>query len=228
MPQTKNLHRQIAAIIAAVCLTGMVACTNGKFDGGPAVNFGLSLVGLGDDDPEPVADPVVSTEAPLLVGYKAIRVAIPGTGTSGQSRTFVAPDGVEIAMNNGHVARVIGLGFDLQGMFLPADSPYTDNFVQAAREGALTERVADYYRKGFIVHDTFRCALNYVPREGDKGIVTEQCRRFFGGPGFRNTYWTTGDRITCSLQWFHPDADSMQFFETAQQAGTLDLNEQGC
>ncbi len=225
----KRSSRAVSVLVGAVALVaGLAACTNGKFQGGAALDFGLELVGLGKDK-APAAEPVTtSIGPPLFVGYNAIRVAIPSTGTRGQSRYFVAPDGAEIAMQNGFVTRVIGLGIDLEGMFLPADGPYKATFVQAARDGTVTERVADYYRKGRIVHDSFRCALTYIPREEGKGIVSEQCRRIFGGPGFRNTYWTEGDRVVCSLQWFHPDADFLQFFETPQQAQTLDLNEQGC
>jgi len=189
----------------------------------------LDVVGLGGEQQAAVEqEAAASVGPPLIIGYQKTRVAIPGTGPRGRSQYYVAPDGVEIAMNNGFVTRVIGLGVNLEGMFLPADSPYMANFVQSAREEAVSDRVADYYRKGRILNDTFRCALTYVPRESDKGIVNEQCRRFFGGPGFRNTYWTEGDRVVCSLQWFHPDADHLQFFETAEQATSLDLNQQGC
>lgn len=225
MPHSRRYAAR--STLAALCLAALTACSDGRFSGGPALDFGLDLVGLGPKDPPPApAQPSIG--APLIVGYQTVRVAIPNTGISGQSKLYVAPDGVEIAMNNGHVTRVIGLGIDLEGMFLPADSPYSGNFVQAAKAGAVTERVADYYRKGDILHDSYRCALNFTPREGNKGIVTERCRRFFGGPGFENTYWTTGDTITCSLQWFHPDGDKLQFFQTAQQAQALDLNREGC
>ena len=216
-------------MIAVIALAGLTACSNGEFNSNPVFDYGLDLMGLGEEDEAPAPQPTTSIGPPLYVGYKTIRVAIASTGSSGQSRTFVAPDGVEIAMNNGHVTQVIGLGLNLEGMYLPAESPYVTNFVQAARDETVTERTADYYVQRKIVHDTFRCALTYVPREGTKGIVNEQCRRFFGGPGFRNTYWTDEDRIVCSLQWFHPQAEQpLQFFETPEQAQTLDLNEQGC
>lgn len=221
-------HKQPTGSIAfALLLAALAGCTDGKFDSNPIFDYGLSLAGYGPEASS-LSDPAPSIGPPLFVGYKAARVGIPYTKNSGQSRVYAAPDGVEITMNNGHVTRVIGLGINLEGMYLPSDSPYTGNFVQAAREGSITERTADYFRKRQIFNDAFRCALNYVPREGDKGIVTEQCRRFFGGPGFRNTYWTEGDRVVCSLQWFHPDVDSLQFFETPEQAQRLDLNKEGC
>lgn len=226
MPQIGPGQRAASFAAILFALAALAACTDGEFSGGPAVDLGLDLVGLGEEEAQPPA-PALSIGAPLIVGYNAIRVALPGTGTSGQSQTFAAPDGAQIAMNSGHVTRVIGLGVDLQGMFLPV-TPYAKGFVRAAQEGAITERVADYFKEGRIVHDIFRCSLVYVPSEGAKGVITEQCRRFFGGPGFRNTYWTEENRIICSLQWFHPEADFLQFFETEQQAQTLDLNRQGC
>jgi len=216
------------AAFAALAVTALAACENGRFKSNPAFDYGLDLAGLGREE---IAAPVVaapSVGAPLIVGYNAVRVAIPSVGNRGQSRYFVAPDGVEIATNNGMVTRVIGLGLDLQGMFLATDSPYLGNLVAAARRGATAERVADYYRKGEILHDTYRCALSYAPGAGKKGIVIERCRRFFGSSGFQNTYWTEDDRIVCSIQWFHPDADMLQFFETAEQAQSLDLRQQGC
>jgi len=219
--------RPAGTIATALLLAVMAGCTDGRLASSPILDYGMELVGLGPDDAPP-AEAAPSIGPPLFVGYNTIRVALPNTENRGQSRNYVAPDGVEIAMNNGHVTRVIGLGLDLEGMYLPSEGPYVTGFVQAAREGAVTDRVADYFSKRQMIHDTFRCSLNYVPREGDKGIVNEQCRRFFGGPGFRNTYWTEGDRIVCSLQWFHPKADKLQFFETPAQAQRLDLTKEGC
>lgn len=220
--------RIVPALGAFALLAGLSACTNGKFNGGPVVDAGLDLFGYGKTAEPAPEEAAPSIGPPLIVGYRTTRVAIPSVGARGQSRYFVAPDGVEIAMNQGFVTRVVGLGVNLEGMFLPAESPYLNDFVDSARKGEVTDRTADYYRKGRILHDHFRCALTYVPREGTKGIVNEQCRRFFGGPGFRNTYWTDGGSIVCSLQWFHPDADPLQFFQTAQQAQSLDLTKQGC
>lgn len=227
MPQPAR--RASRAGIAFLLLAALAACTNGRLAGGPVLDYGLGLVGLGETPaPAAPAQAIESDGPPLLVGYRSVRVGLPSSGMRGQSRYYVAPDGVEIAMNNGFVTRAIGLGVDLKGMYLPVESPYLNDFVQGARDGAVTDRVADYYAKGDILHDSYRCALAYVPREGDKGIVTERCRRLVGGAGFRNTYWTEGNRVVCSLQWFHPQADPLQFFETAQQAQTLDLTEEGC
>jgi len=225
----RRRSRAALATFGAVFLAaGLSACVNGEFVSNPAIDLGLEVVGLGKKD-EPVAVPPPTSGAPLIVGYETTRVALPNTGPRGQSQYYVAPDGVEIAMNGSFVTRAIGLGFDLQGMYLPKDSPYTSGFVQAARENVVTDRVADYYRNGHILNDSFRCALTYVPRENGKGIVNEQCRRLFGGLGFRNTYWTEGDRVVCSLQWFHPDSTGqLQFFETAEQAQAIDLRQQGC
>jgi len=213
--------------LAAIAIAALAACENGRFRSNPLLDFGLQAVGLGRGAAEaPVEQPSVGP--PLIVGYNDIRVGIPGTGARGESLYYVASDGVEIAMNSGNVTRVIGLGLDLQGMYLAPDSPYLGNLVAAARERTVAERVADYYVKGRIVHDTYRCGLSYAPGAGNRGVVTEQCRRFFGTSGFQNTYWVENDRIVCSLQWFHPDADMLQFFETAEQAKTLDLRRQGC
>jgi len=229
MPPTRRwiprgTHR---VAIAALALAALAACENGRFRSNVLLDFGLKAVGLGQGTAEaPVERPSIGP--PLIVGYNDIRVGIPGVGKRGDSPYYIASDGVEIALNNGMVTRVIGLGLDLQGMYLAPDGPYLNDLVAAAREKAIGERVADYYVKGRIVHDTYRCALSYAPAEGNKGVVTEQCRRFFGTSGFRNTYWTENDRIVCSIQWFHPDADMLQFFDTAEQARTLDLRRQGC
>ncbi len=226
---TPRPSRAPSAVALALAALALAACTDGRFEGGPAVDYALDLAGLGGADEAVAAEPVTtSIGPPLLVGYRAVRVALPSTGTRGQARYFVAPDGVEIGMNDGHLTRAIGLGVALQGMYLPDDSPHLTGFVQGARDGAVTDRVADYFVDGTILHDAYRCKLSYIPREGEKGIVAERCRRLFGGPGFDNTYWTEGDRIVCSLQWFHPEADKLQFFETAEQAQTLDLNSEGC
>jgi len=220
----RGTHR---AAIAALALAALAACENGRFMSNPILDFGLERVGLGRGAAKAPVE-VPSVGPPLIVGYNDIRVALPGVGERGPSRYYVASDGVEVGMNDGLVTRVIGLGLDLQGMYFAPDSPYLGNLVAAVRAQTVDERVADYYVKGRIVHDTYRCALSYAPGEGDKGVITEECRRFFGTSGFRNTYWTEGDRVVCSLQWFHPEADMLQFFETEQQAVSLDLRKQGC
>jgi len=221
-------RKALSVFGAVVLLVGLTACTNGRFNGGPILDTSLDLLGIGKKVAQEPREEATTVGPPLIVGYKTARVALPNTRTKGKSRYFAAEDGVEIATNGGFVTRVVGLGLNLEGMFLPAESPYLNDFVGSARKGSVTDRIANYYRKGYILDDSFRCSLTYVPREGTKGIVNEQCRRSFGGPGFRNTYWTDGDRIVCSLQWFHPDADHLQLFETAAQAQTLDLNQQGC
>ncbi len=204
----------------------VAACTDGKFNSNPVFDYALSKAGLSKEAPLPEAKPSIGP--PLIVGYNAVRVAIPGVGKRGQSSYFVAPDGVEIAMNSGFVTRVIGLGIDLEGMYLPVDSPYVGDFVQSARDRAVSDRVAEYYRKGRIVRDSYKCALGYETTAEGKGVINEQCRRYFGDEGFKNRYWVEGDRVVCSTQWFHPDANVLQFFETAAQATTIDLRKQGC
>ena len=213
-----------AVLVAAMAVAG---CSNGKFVSNPVVDYALKTVGYGEQE-APTPQTQVSIGQPLLVGYGAIRVAIPSVGRRGQSRYFVAPDGVEIATNEGFVTRVIGLGIDLQGMYLPVDSPYLGDFVGAARESAVTQRVAEYYRKGRITRDSYRCDLSFEERDGRKGIVNERCRRVFGDSGFLNRYWVDDGRIVCSTQWFNPDGDVLQFFETAEQATSLDLRTQDC
>ncbi len=221
-------HKRPAGYLAlAFLLVALPGCTDGRFVNNPVLDYGRDLVGLGSEE-QPLPEAAPSIGPPLFIGYNAIRVALPHTENRGQSKYYVAPDGVEVAMSSGQVVRVIGIGVDLEGMYLPNESPYRGNFVQAARKNAETERFVDYFRKRKIIHDNYRCALTYVPREGDKGIITEQCNRILSGPGFQNTYWTEGDRVVCSLQWFHPDANKLQFFETPEQAQRLDLNEEGC
>jgi hypothetical protein len=214
----------ILLLVVAAC--ALTACTNGEFNSNPALDYALRKAGLTKDAPLPEAKPSVGR--PLIVGYNDIRVAIPGVGKRGQSLYYVAPDGVEVAMNSGFVTRVTGLGIDLQGMYLPVDSPYLGDFIQAARDRAVADRVAEYYKKGRITRDSYKCALAYEEKADGKGLINEQCRRYFGDLGFRNRYWVEGDRIVCSTQWFHPDGDVLQFFETAAQATTIDLRKQGC
>ena len=215
------------ALAGAVAMAGLAACSNGKFNSNPVLDFGLNYVGLGKK-PAPTPEPKPSIGPPLIVGYSTIRVGIPGVGPRGQSLYYVAPDGVEIATNKGFLTRVIGLGIDLEGMYLPADGPHLNDFIGSARERVVTQRVAEYFRKGRITRDSYRCALSFDEKDGGKGLIKEKCSRFFGDSGFTNRYWVEGDRIVCSTQWFHPDGDVLQFFETAEQAQSLDLRKQGC
>jgi hypothetical protein len=212
--------------LAGVALGTLAACTNGKFNSNPLFDLGLRAVGLADTPAAPEARESIGP--PLIVGYNDIRVAIPGVGDRGQSAYFIAPDGVEIAMNGKFVTRVIGLGIDLEGMYLPIDSPYVGDFIDAARNRDVTSRVAEYYRKGRVTRDSYKCALTVMKEDGDKGVISERCRRFFDDEGFENRYWFDEGRIICSVQWFHPQGDVLQFFETAAQATSLDLRRQGC
>jgi len=229
MPATRRCGWRMAtkALAGALVVAGLTACSNGEFDSNPVIDLGLDYLGYGEK-PAPLPDPKPSIGPPLLVGYQAVRVAIPGVGKRGQSQYYVAPDGVEIAMNNGFVTRVFGLGVNLEGMYLPVDGPYLNDFVGAARERAVTQRVAEYYRKGRITRDSYRCDLSFDGGETDKGLIKERCSRFFGDSGFTNRYWVEGGRVICSIQWFHPDGGRLQFFDTAAQAQTLDLRKQGC
>jgi hypothetical protein len=211
----------------ALVVAALGACSNGKFKSNPAFDAALEYVGLGKEAP-PTPEAKPSVGPPLFVGYNAIRVGIPGVGLRGQSRYYVAPDGVEIAMNNGFLTRVIGLGIDLDGMFLPADGPHLNDFVGAAREGTVTQRVAEYFRKGRIIRDSYRCDLSFDSGDVSKGVINERCSRFFGDSGYTNRYWVEENRVICSLQWFHPDGGMLQFFDTPQQAQSLDLRKQGC
>lgn len=212
---------------ATVLLLGLAACTNGRFTSNPILDIGLDYVGLGEK-PEPAPEPAPSVGPPLIVGYNAIRVAIPGVGLRGQSQYFVAPDGVEIAMNNGFLTRAIGLGIDLQGMFLPVESPYFDGFVDAARNRSASERVAEYFLKGRITRDSYRCSLSISDNGSGKEQIDERCERYFDDGGFTNKYWVEDGEVVCSLQWFHPEGGFLQFFSTEVQATTLDLRSQGC
>ncbi len=211
----------------AFAIAGLAACTNGKFDSNPVFDYGLEYVGLGKK-----AAPVEETASvgpPLIVGYQAIRVAIPGVGPRGQSNYFIAPDGVEIAMNGLFAVRVIGLGLDLEGMYLPADSPYTGDFVAAARANESSQRVVEFWKKGRISRESLRCDLSFETRTDGKNIINERCKKYFDDFSFNNRYWLDEkDEIICSSQWFHPDADVLQFFKTPQQALAIDLRTQDC
>ncbi len=225
----ENTMRNAAlkAGVLAFVIAGLAACTNGQFNSNPVFDYGLKLAGLGKK-PE-AAEVAPSVGPPLIVGYKEIRVAIPGVGPRGRSDYFVAPDGVEIAMNGIFPVRVIGLGLDLEGMYLPADSPYVGDFVAAARANASSQRVFEYWRKGRISRESLRCDLSLQTLANGKNIINERCKKFFDDLGFSNRYWLDeNDEIICSRQWFHPDADVLQFFKTSQQALSIDLRKDDC
>jgi len=231
------MKSRIPEIAVAICLLGMSACSNGKFTFGNALGD-ISRVtgvktGLEEDEGRPTTVPVALTEAaegpPLIVGFKTIRVAIPLAGRSGPSKTYVAPDGVVIAMNNGFVTRVTGLGIDLRGSYLPAGSAWFNGLNSAAQNGDTTDRAFEYWEKGRTKRDSFRCSLSAVPREGAGFMIDETCKRYLENFEFKNRYWLAADgSIECSRQWVHPQLDPLQFFRTEQQATTLDLVENGC
>ena len=230
------MNWRIFTIAGTVCLLGLSACSNGKFSYGRAFGDISSITGvktgLEEDTPANVAPAALTAAAegpPLIVGYKAIRVALPLAGKSGPSKTYVSPDGVVIAMNEGFVTRATGLGIDLRGSYLPFDSPWFTGLNGAAESNDTTERVIEYWEKGRSKRDRFRCSLVSQPRENGGSIVDETCKRYFEQFEFKNRYWLTADdSIECSRQWIHPKLEPLQFFGTEQQATTLDLTKNGC
>jgi len=226
---------RIRTFATIVCLSVLSSCSNGKFIYGKALGDISSLTGVttGLEEVDPTLNEVAVTAAakgpPLIVGFNAIRVAIPLAGASGESLTYAAPDGVVIAMNKGFVTRTSGLGTDLNGAYLPANSPLFAGLGKAAAENAQIDRIFEYWEKSRVKHDSFRCSLKAKPRENGGSIIDETCKRFFKDEGFTNRYWTKADdTIECSRQWIHPKLAPLQFFETEQQALSLDLTESGC
>lgn len=217
----------VALVACAVLLSG---CSNGKFAYGNAFNDLKRVSGLGKSAGVEQALPTPPEPGPpLLVGYEAIRVAIPYAGQSGPSKTYKAVDGVTIAMNSGFVTRATGLGFDMNGSYLPNDSAWFDNMAAAAKTGESTDRIVEYWEKGRAKRDKFRCTLSSAPRAGGGVVVDELCKRYFNPTGFTNRYWLDGSgSIECSRQWIHPKLSPLQFFRTEQQASTLNLTTQGC
>jgi len=223
-------------IISTFCFIALSACSNGKFSYGRALGdiSGLTGVETGFEEKEaaaviPAALTAAAEGPPLIVGFKAIRVALPLAGQSGPSKTYTSPDGVVIAMNNGFVTRATGLGIDLNGGYLPADSPWWTGLNEAASSGANSERVIEYWQRGRIKRDKFRCTLSANSREGGGSIIDETCKRYFEPFSFENRYWLKADgSIECSRQWIHPELDPLQFFGTEQQATTLDLTKNDC
>jgi len=229
------MKSRIPALAAAVCMLALAACSNGKFKYGKALGdiSGFTGVETGLEEVDTAAAQAALTAAakgpPLIVGFKAIRVAIPLAGQSGPSQTYASPDGVVIAMNAGFVTRATGLGLDLNGSYLPADSPWWDGLEKAAANGASSDRVIEYWEAGRAKRDKFRCTLNATQRDGGGAVVDETCKRYFEPFSFVNRYWLKADNsIECSRQWVHPKLDPLQFFGTEQQAITLDLTKGGC
>ncbi len=224
--------RIIASIISFSAIAG---CSNGKFIYGKALGDISSLTGVttGFEETDPVRNEVGVTAAaegpPLIVGFNEIRVAVPLAGQSGESLTYVASDGFVIAMNKGFVTRTSGLGTDLNGSYLPANSPLFGGLAKAANESAQIERVYEYWEKSKAKKDTFSCSLKAKPRENGGSVVDEMCKRYFEDEGFVNRYWIKADdTIECSRQWIHPKLAPLQFFSTEQQALSLDLTKNGC
>ena len=222
------MTRVFRIVAAALGLLALSACENGRIADSPALNLALDYVGLGAKDNEETPPEIpTSTFPPLLVGLKAIRVSLPHAGTQGVVERYVAPDGVELALVNGFVTRAIGIGVNLEGMYLPADSPYlAADFPAAALAAGEAERVVEIWREQERVRQTFLCRFD--PND-DGTIITETCRLYFDNFTFTNRYWLDADgAVTCSAQWFHPDASFLQFFSTVEQATSLDLAKQDC
>lgn len=218
---------RVAAMTLLVAV--LAGCANGKFQSNVLLDAALSRVGLGGKAAAAAAAPAGEPKGPpLIAGYKEIRVAVPFDSDRGLSKFYVSPDGVSIAMLNGFVTRVVGIGVDLQGAFLDANGIYLGDFVAAARAGGEGERIAEYWEKGRIRRDNYRCTLAIAALEGGKEVIDETCKRYFGEDSFTNRYWVENDSIVCSRQWFHPKGDVMQFFTTAEQAVSIDLRTGNC
>jgi len=230
------MKSRLSKFATILCLIGVSACSNGKFTFGDALGDVSRVTGVKtglETEAESSVAPASLTAAaegpPLIVGFKAIRVAIPLAGKSGPSKTYASPDGVVIAMNNGFVARATGLGIDLRGSYLPANSPWLTGLKDAAENDKTTERVIEYWEQGRTKRDKFQCTLVDSPRQSGGTIVDETCKRYFEDFKFENRYWLAADgSIECSRQWIHPKLDPLQFFGTEQQATTLDLTKNGC
>ena len=227
--------RFLPCAASIVVLGTLAACSNGKFTYGKALgdiaSFTGVTTGLEEVDPNTaeIAVTAADAEPPLIVGFEAIRVAIPFAGASGPSKTYVSPDDVVIAMNGPFVTRATGIGVDLNGGYLPADSPLFDDLSAAAAEGASSDRVLEYWELGRLTRAKYRCDLSTAPREGGGQVIEEDCKRYFEPEEHTNRYWTRADgTVECSLQLFNPKLAPLQFFATEQQALTLNLTEQGC
>lgn len=223
-------------IIPALAATlALAACSNGEFIYGKALGDLSQVTGIttGYEESDAVTTEIAAKpageEAPLIVGFQAIRVAIPFVGTSGDSKTYVSPDGVVLAMNQDFVARATGIGVDLNGMYLPADSPWLSGLPEAAAAGARTDRVLEYWELGRLVRAKYDCGLDARPRAGGGLVIDETCKRYFEPDAFVNRYWTRADgSVECSRQAISQRLPPLQFFATEQQAVTLDLMTQAC
>jgi len=230
------MKSRIPLITAVVCIMGLSSCSNGKFAFGDALGDFSRVTGVktgleaaAESNVVPAALTAPAEGPPLIVGFKAIRVAIPIAGQSGPSQTYASPDGVVIAMNSGFVTRATGLGIDLRGSYLPANSPWFGGLDSAVQNGDTTDRVIEYWEKGRTKRDKFHCSLKELSRESGGALVDEVCKRYFDDYEFNNRYWLAEDgSIECSRQWIHPKLDPLQFFRTEQQATTLDLVKGGC
>ena len=207
-------------LLVAISLMTLTACSNGKFTYGKAfgdlstitgVKTGLEVYNASASQGTAAAP--APTGPPLIVGFEEIRVALPYAGDSGDSKTYVSPDGVTLAMTSGFVTRATGLGIDMNGTYLPSDSPWFKGLKQAANENASTDRVVEYWEKGRIKRDKFRCTLVSSARDGGGSIIDETCKRFFEPETFVNRYWIAADNtVECSRQWLHPKLAPLQFF----------------
>jgi len=230
------MKSRIPLITAVFCIMGLSSCSNGKFTFSDALGDFSRVTGVktgletnAETTVAPAALTGVAEGPPLIVGFKAIRVAIPLAGQSGPSQTYASPDGVVIAMNSGFVTRATGLGIDLRGSYLPVGSPWFKRLDSAAQNGDTTDRVIEYWEKGRTKRDKFQCSLKELPRNSGGAVVDEACKRYFDDYEFNNRYWLAADgSIECSRQWIHPKLDPLQFFRTEQQATTLNLVEGGC
>ncbi len=224
------------AVCSAICFSILSACSNGDFIYGKALGDISQITGVStglepkeDTLPRGIAATAAASGPPLIVGFNDIRVAIPLVAESGQSLTYVAPDGFVISMNKGFVTRTSGLGTDLNGVYLPADTPIFAGLNKAAKDELTIERIYEYWEKSRIKQDTVRCEFTSRPRKNGGAVIDEICSRYFEDKAFTNRYWTKADdTIECSRQWIHPKLAPLQFFSTDQQALTLDLTQNGC
>jgi len=100
---------RLSILAVSVSLFGLSACSNGKFSFGDALGDISRVTGVKTgleaetESTESNVAPASLTSAaegpPLIVGFKAIRVAIPLAGKSGLSKVYASPDGVVIVMN---------------------------------------------------------------------------------------------------------------------------------
>lgn len=218
--------------LAALSTATLIGCSNGEFLYGKALGDLSTIAGV-DTRFSPKEEPKAATELPpgppLIVGFEAIRVALPYAGESGASKTYTSPDGVDMAMTGTFVTRATGLGIDMQANYLPADSAWFSGLSDAAKAGATSDRVVEYWEKNRMKRDKYSCALSETPRPNGGSVIDETCKRYFEPVSFTNRYWLTADNaVECSRQWINPKLSPLQFFSTEQQALTLDLTEGGC